>query len=916
MKHDTLTPETHAEIVADFPLSAGQFRCWFTNQMKPGTPSLNVSVRWELNGNLQTTHLEQAFQQVIDRHEILRTRFVDTGDAPVQQVMDHAPFKLHSVDIRAVPAADQPQRVEDIAREFSARPFDLGTAGLIRASLIRLTAERAIVVLVVHRICFDGHSIGVLGREVGEIARALEAGEEPDLPELQLQYGDFTLWQEEYLASGVQEEETTYWQNHLKDAPYFALEPDKPRPPVRGAKGASVSLDLAPDFGDKLDAIAKQLDVSKFALGAAIFSACLTRISNSHDIVFGCQVSSRHAVELEPLIGMLTNNLVLRLTTDANTSLADHIHASKATIQDALMHQNLPFNTLVEKMNPPRDPSRTPLVSINFGLQTVFMDSRQYGDFELRSTPSHEPGAYYDIDFAVMSRPTGWQLNLVYSPDLFNQDTANGIMESVEQAFDALFTDTQTPLSQLAIPASLQDRTARNRATEIALEQTLCAHRLVADAHVMKTDDTYYGFITPQNTGLLPLEQLADRVMTDLEAEADLSALSGLSLLASLPRDENGTVDSRALRPPHAPTARKTDAQPKDDVEATLTRDWCELLDVPVVHPSDNFFDLGGHSVLMLRLLVRLQERWNVQVEIGEVFEHARLSDFIALIKSKKGSTPEAAEQDWRVIRIAKEGTGAPLIAINNAATAQAFAAEPAFDHVTKCVRVNENGRGYMPEETTPFEDVAREYAEVIRNSKTEGPLVLYGNCVHGNLALETARQLQADGQEIAGVVMKDVWEPGYTKRLTQNRMLNLREKLNALRVRIRAVRRGEMSLPAFMGSYRAIRATGILQIAQGLGLIDRVRVTDLEQEQERFISLVSHIRDGYRPQPVDFPVLHIVTDATPTGKGFSNSIGWENIVAKDKLHTVHLDEAKVVDGKRYGIDRMVAEIESFLSRS
>ena len=902
------------DIVAEFPLSAGQFRCWFTNQMRPGTPALNVSVRWELNGSLQTSNLERAFQTVIERHEILRTRFLDAPNAPVQQVMQSAAFKLHSVDIRAVPEADQKERVEEIAKEFCARPFDLGTPGLIRASLIRLTAERAIVVLVVHRICFDGYSIGVLGREVGQIAQALEAGQDHDLPDLPLQYGDFTLWQDEFFASGVLEEETTYWQNQLRDMPYFALEPDKPRPAVRGVKGASVKQQLPSDFGAKLETAAKALEVSQFALGASVFSACLSRISGAKDIVFGCQVSGRHAVELEPLIGMLTNNLVLRLPAGPNATFADHIKRSTQTIQDALMHQNLPFNVLVEKLNPPRDPSRTPLVSVNFGLQSVFMETKQYGDFELRSTPSHEPGAYYDLNFAVMSRPTGWQLNLEYSADLFEEDTARGIIDTVAAAFDLLFADQNATLDQLELPASLQDRTARNRATEIAMERALMAHRYVADVFVAKTKNSFYGYIVPQNTGNLPLETLASRVLADLDADADLAELMGLSVLAALPRDENGNVDSRSLRPPQGRIKRKADTVQTDDIEAQLKRDWCELLDVPSVDPSDNFFDLGGHSVLMLRLLVRLQERWKVDVEIGEVFENARLADFVELIKSKKSVEPTEPEKDWRVIRISKDGEGVPLVAVNNAATAQAFAAEPAYNRATECVRVHENGRGYMPEPTTHFEDVAAEYAEVIQKAHPTGPVVLYGNCVHGNLALEAARLLRDNGTEVAGVVMKDVWEPGYTERLKNSRLLNLREKLNSVRVRFNSMRRGELSATAFFGSYRAVRATGVLQVMQALGLIDRVRLSDLEQDQERFIKLVSSLRDRYRPRPIDFPVLHIVTEATPQSAGFSPSIGWEDIVAPDQLRTVYLEQAKVVSGKRYGIDGMVTEIETFLN--
>ncbi|NRB05606.1 MAG: condensation protein [Rhodobacteraceae bacterium] len=930
MKHESFEAQVAATQIADFPLSAGQFRCWFTNQMRPGTPTLNVSVRWELNGSLQTSNLERAFQTVIERHEILRTRFVETDAGPRQQVMDAADFKLASVDLRTMDHADQLRRIEEIAYEFCDRPFDLGEPGLIRASLIRLSADKAIVVLVVHRICFDGHSIGVLGREVGTIAQALEAGEAHGLPELPLQYGDFTLWQEEYFASGVLEEQSAYWCDHLKDAPYFALEPDKPRPPVRGTKGASVKQKLPADFGDRLEAAAKELDVSKFALGAAVFSACLSRASGSEDVVFGCQVSGRHAVELEPLVGMLTNNLVLRLPAPSKARFADHISASKATIQDGLLHQDLPFNLLVEKMNPPRDPSRTPLVSINFSLQNVFMETRDYGDFELRSTPSHEPGAYYDINVAVMSRPTGWHLSVEYATDLFEESTALGLLELIEAGFRTVFDNANAAIADLALPAILDNRTERNRAAEIAIERVLLTHKMVGDVFVAKArdGDAHYAFVVPENTGIVTLESLPTRILADFAGHAVLETLTGVSVLASLPRDENNQVDTRALRPPRGASVVVQQDQ-ADSIGAELSKDWCELLELPSVNPSDNFFHLGGHSVLMLRLLTRIRDRWGIELEIGEVFENAHLADMVDLLQDRIGTTapvapakaePEPAPaapavpaaKDWRVLNLSKGGTKAPLIAINNAATAQAFGAESAFDRPALCIRVNKNGEGFSADNAARFEDVATAYADVIRGMNTDAPLVLYGNCVHGNLALEAARQLKADGHDIAAVVMKDVWEPGYTDSIRDARLLNIREKLHAVRTRFRAMRRGEVSPAAFLGSYRIIRATGVLRLAQAAGLIDRVKRSDLEVDQERFISRVSHLRDHYRPERVDFPVLHIVTSATPTASGFSPSIGWENVVDPAHLKTVHLDQAKVIAGKRIGIDAMVREIESF----
>ncbi|MGR3415441.1 condensation domain-containing protein [Pseudooceanicola nanhaiensis] len=906
-------PAEATELVAEFPLSATQTRCWFLDRMQPGNPSLNVAVRWELRGQVQTANIERAFQHVIERHEILRTRFVEKDGAPVQQVVADVPFKLDTVDIRTVPEAQQMARVSDIAHEVAERPFDLGQPGLIRATLIRLAADRAILTFVVHQSCFDGASIRVLGHEIGTAAQAFEEGRAPDLPDLPLQYGDFALWQQDYFASGVLEEEGAYWEARLKDAPYFELEPDKPRPPVKTTSVEQVNLDLPEDFGPRLAAAAQAAGVSPFTYGCALFSAALARASGRDDVLFGTQIAGRLDSDLDPMIGVFINNLVLRFSAPADRPLSAQVAEAKQVVEGALTHQSMPFNRIVKRLNPRRDPSRTPLISVNFNLQQVFMETKTYGTFSLRSSPSHAPGAIYDLDLAVMGRPSGWQMNLEYSTSLFDRETAQALAELVRGAFETAFADAEAPLSAIPLPALLAERGQDDRRRISAAEHALMRHPMVREAAVIRTEDALHAFVVPQATGALPLDELPQKIM-DESPDAALADLTGISIVADFPRSSTGAVNRAVLAAPKRSAKQvRSEAMDPAMLEA-LQDDFAEVLGAETVTPASHFFDMGGHSVLVLRLLTKIRDRWGVQLDVTQVYEHSTPADLARLVSARRSHAVTPAE-DWRIMRLRKEGQGLPLIAVNNAATALALGTAGSAPRQTACVRIFDAGRGIALDDR-PFEEIAADYAQVIRKAQPEGPYLLYGNCVHGNLALEAARVLRRDGAEIAGVVMKDVWEPSYTSDLPKNPKLNRQEKWHGLRSRLRAVRAGEMSFSALLGMYSITRKLGILQLGTRLGLIERVKRSDLEEDQERFISHVSRKRDAYRPAPVDFPVLHVVTGITPSGGGFSPSIGWEKIIAPEKLKTVRLPKVLVLRDKRVGVEDMAREMERFLGET
>ncbi|MDE3238732.1 MAG: hypothetical protein KGN33_07220 [Paracoccaceae bacterium] len=916
MTGETKVAGSVAEVIGEFPTSATQRRCWFLDQVTPGNPALNVAVRWELRGKVSASSVERAFRHVIDRHEILRTRLVAREGMPVQEVVSHVDFKLGLIDIAATPETDHAERLDVIAHENAAQPFDLTKPGLIRATLVRFAPDRAMLLIVAHQSCFDGFSIGVLGEEIGTATAAFEAGRQPDLPDLALQYGDFCLWQQEYLASGVLEEETAYWTETLRNAPYFEVDPDKPRPANRGTAVAQADLRLAPEFHDRLAAAAKAQGVSPFTYGSALVSACLHRLTGAGEVLMGTQVAGRTEVDLEPLIGVFINNLVLRFQTAAETPFADHLKQARHVVEGALSHQSLPFNMLVERLNPVRDASRNPLISVNFLLQHVFLKGKRYGTFDLISVPSHAPGAVYDLSFIVIGRPeTGWKISCEYATELFERDTIDRLLAMMRDGFDRVMDQPDLRLGDLPMDPQLAARQDQGTRALKRIEEAIAAHPQVREAAAIRAGSGFYAFAVPGAAGVTPLETMPGLLMDFAARRLSPSEMPmGISILADFPRSSRGAINRAALSLPPSATARATGRQlpPDPQIEARLAEHWKDILTITDVPPHATFFELGGHSLLAVRLLTRIRQDWGLELGVATIYEHATLPALARLVSEQTAGRTEPVEDDWRILPLVRGDTGLPILSINDVGVTLATVTRMAAPHPATCIRLFDGKRGIDQGERS-FEEIGAEYAKVVRKARPDGPYILYGNCVHGNVAVETARHLQETGAEIAAVVLKDVWEPGYVERLKASRKHRWLERVHAFRNRLRLVRAGHMSLAAMLGSYRLVRASGVLNLARAIGLIDRVKGLDVTEEQEGFVAYLARARDRYRPRPVTFPVLHVVTKITPQGKAFAPSIGWEKVVT-GRLKTVHLDDVRVRQGKEIGTADLAVEIDRFLA--
>ncbi|WP_282119262.1 condensation domain-containing protein [Ruegeria atlantica] len=437
------------QIIGTFPTSVTQKRCWFMEQIHPGNKGLNLAIRWEVRGPVTSDIVQAAFQKIVDRHEIFRTRFVEKDGDPVQEVVSQVDFKLDLVDIRNVPEENRAARIASIAIAHAQEPFDLSKPCLFRVAMVPIESERAALLISVHNSVFDGFSIGVLGHELGTNIQALMTGTEPELPDLALQYGDYSMWLADYEASGALEEEISYWKRTLQGMEYFELPLDRPRIAAE-PNNRSLTTDLPNDFETNLAETAKELETSVFALGVSAFSVALERFSGRSDVSFAIQVAGRMDIDLEPLIGIFTNPIVMRTDVDADKSLVDHSRATREIVNGAIAHQTLPFDKLVQTLNPPRDPLKIPLVSIMFNLQRAFLKERAYGDIELVSVPSHSPGTLYDLNFNIVGRNSGWCMMVDYNANLFDEATVQAFSDLLLEVFEALMQRDTAPISEIA----------------------------------------------------------------------------------------------------------------------------------------------------------------------------------------------------------------------------------------------------------------------------------------------------------------------------------------------------------------------------------------------------------------------------------------------------------------------------------
>jgi len=431
------------------PCSRAQRRFWALDQLDPGSPALNVAVRWRIEGSLPASIVERALRMVIGRHDMLRTRFAAPQGVPRQIVEPQVAFKVPVIDLSALSAEEAADEAERIAAIEARTPFDLAAAPLIRATLVRYNPGHAVLLVTAHHAVCDGWSIGIIAHEFGAICAAIEADRTPELPELPLTYADYALWQAETETGPAWREALEQWARKLRNLPYFELATDHPRPSTLTTKSDIESLLIERALSDRAQKFAAGKGYTFFMLALAAFFVMLHRHSGKSDIAIGTQVAGRDDIDLENIIGVFINTVILRCTVEDGAGCLELLDAVRDTVLDAFENQQVPLESLLEILRPKREINRNPLFSINFIYQRSFVQNADHGGFRLIDLPSRSAGAMYDLNFFMVERPEGWRLSCEYKTSLFNAATVRQLLQTLCDLMGAIADDAARPVGSL-----------------------------------------------------------------------------------------------------------------------------------------------------------------------------------------------------------------------------------------------------------------------------------------------------------------------------------------------------------------------------------------------------------------------------------------------------------------------------------
>ncbi len=439
---------------ARLPLSFAQQRLWFIDRLDPGTAAYNMPFPLRLRGTLEARVLRRALSEIVRRHEALRTVFADDGGEAVQGVRPAAPVPFPAVDLSGLPAAAREAELRRLAREEALRPFDLARGPLLRATLLRLDAADHAGLFTLHHVVSDGWSMGVLVRELSALYAAFAGGAPSPLPELPVQYGDYTLWQRERLAGEALDAQLAWWKERLAGAPpVLELPTDLPPRPVAGASARSLPFELSAATTAAVAELARREGATPFMVLLAAWQLLLGRYAGQDDVVVGTPVAGRTRVELEGLIGFFVNTLAMRTDLSGEPPFRALLGRVRDGAVGAFEHQDLPFERLVEEIAPERSLAHTPVFQVMFALQNMELGALSLGGLRMEPLAGVEEVSQFALGFSLGEHEGRIGGTLHFRTDLFEEATAAGMLEHFRALLEGALAAPDRRVSELSLLA-------------------------------------------------------------------------------------------------------------------------------------------------------------------------------------------------------------------------------------------------------------------------------------------------------------------------------------------------------------------------------------------------------------------------------------------------------------------------------
>jgi len=503
----------------ELPLSYGQMRLWLLDRLEPGRATYNVPSRFRLKGEFDLTAFEQSLTEIMRRHEALRTCFLMVDEQIVQKIAPAEVFNVPVVDLQGLPEAAREEEVERLAFVDARQLFDLSKAPLMRVTLLQLASDEYLLLLNVHHIAFDGWSFGVFAQELSVLYKAFLHGEASPLPELPIQYADFAVWQREWLTGEVLQTGLDFWKEKLDgNLPVLELPTDRPRPALQSYNGSTVSLVLSQELAEGLKALSRRERCTLFVTLLTAFQVLLLRYTGQEDIVVGTPIANRNRAETEALIGFFVNTLVMRANLSGNPKFRELLRQIQETALRAYAHQDLPFEKLVEDLNPKRDLSRSPIFQVLLSLQNTPPQPLELSGLEVSRMKTDIGTSKFDLSLYASERPEGLSCTFEYSTDLFNVERVERMAGHLRVLLEGIVRDPDRRLAELPLLASAerQQMLVEWNQTETAYPKDRLLCELVED-QVKRSPDAVAAVFEDRQMTYRQLNERANRLAQHLQ---------------------------------------------------------------------------------------------------------------------------------------------------------------------------------------------------------------------------------------------------------------------------------------------------------------------------------------------------------------------------------------------------------------
>jgi thioesterase domain-containing protein len=670
-----------------YSASLAQERLWFLHQLQ-GSSTYNVHLGLWLRGSLDLPAFQSSFREMVDRHDSLHTSFRLEKGRLQQVVSGNYNPEIPITDVMG--AADPVAEAYRLARQEVAGPFDLSKAPLFRVRLFRVTPLDHVFLCTMHHIVTDAWSLQIFAKELAQLYIDFSRGQAPSLPPLPIRYGDFAEWQLEWFHTDRVQQQLAYWKNKLAGAPVLLQLPtDAPRPAEQTFEGAIEAAPIASDIIDGIEKVAALCQATPFMVQLAAFKVLLYRYAQQPDVVVGIPVAGRNQVETEGLIGFFVNTLVLRDDLSGNPRFTDLVAQVRETILSGFSSVDVPFEKIVEALQPERNLGYNPLFQVMFATLKSAVRSHQFGDLTAFPYVVSAETSIFDLSLTLIEDiDRKWWAQLEYNTKLFSAERIRRTLSDYCSVLEGVVSDPEGCILALQLPSMPAPADSRNRSS--------------APGEAKKTERTI-----------------------------------------SLPVSAGAASESRP--------------KPLDREQELLVEVWKEVLGVPEVGIRDSFFDVGGHSLIAVRLIARLHEITGRRIDVAAIFRAPTIEAFAPLLREDLIPEPD------QILVQLKDGDGVvPFFAIGAPGVdtfgLSLLALHMGTDQSVYRVQASSPIARGRPFTKNELRALAQQYVAAMRSVQPHGPYCLGGMCEGVLIAQEVILELESQHEEVGVFAIFDTW--------------------------------------------------------------------------------------------------------------------------------------------------------------